>query len=96
VEDISISPKAVRLIAEGPIDENWVKALNEVEARSASIENSSGSSVKALDDVKPLLADLKNKVLSTGIVLHTRAKENAGYRENSRPFSCSDQSTTIS
>lgn len=63
VEDISISPRTVRLIAEGPIDENWVKALNEVEARSASIDKSSTSSVKAAQDVKPLLADLKNKVL---------------------------------
>jgi hypothetical protein len=63
VEDISISPRTVRLIAEGPIDENWVKALNEVEARSSSIDKSSTSSVKAAQDVKPLLADLKNKVL---------------------------------
>ncbi|KAL1970680.1 hypothetical protein VTN77DRAFT_4324 [Rasamsonia byssochlamydoides] len=64
VEEISISPKAVRLIAEGPIDENWVKALNEIEARAASIESrSSGSSVKAIEDVKPLLTDLKNKAV---------------------------------
>jgi hypothetical protein len=63
VEDISISPRTVRLIAEGPIDENWVRALNEVEARSASIDKSSTSSVKAAQDMKPLLADLKNKVL---------------------------------
>ncbi|KAH8700458.1 Sac2 family-domain-containing protein [Talaromyces proteolyticus] len=61
VEEISISPKTVRLIAEGPIDDNWVKALNEVESRSASIEKSASSSVKAVEDVKPLLVDLKNK-----------------------------------
>ncbi|KAL1985583.1 hypothetical protein VTN96DRAFT_7563 [Rasamsonia emersonii] len=64
VEEISISPKAVRAIAEGPIDENWVKALNEIEARAASIENkSSGSQIKAIEDVKPLLTDLKNKAV---------------------------------
>jgi hypothetical protein len=63
VEEISISPKTVRVISEGPIDENWVKALNEVEARSASIEKSAGSSVKAVEDVNPLLVALKHKVV---------------------------------
>lgn len=64
VEEISISPRAVKLIIDGPIDENWVKALNEIEARSASIEAKAASSgtVKAIEDVKPLLTDIKNKV----------------------------------
>ncbi|EED16734.1 GARP complex subunit (Sac2), putative [Talaromyces stipitatus ATCC 10500] len=61
VEDISISPNTIRTITDGLIDENWVKALNEIETRSASIEKSSVSSLKAVDDVKPLLVDLKNK-----------------------------------
>lgn len=63
VEEISISPKTVRIISEEPINENWVKALNEVEARSASIEKSAGSSVKAVEDVNPLLVALKHKVV---------------------------------
>ena len=64
VEEISISPKAVRLIAEGPIDDNWVKSLNEIETRTASIEAkaSSSSNTKSIDDVRPLLSELKNKV----------------------------------
>lgn len=62
LEEISISPKAVKLISHGPIDENWVKALNEVEARAASIEDRGATRVKAIEDVKPLLAHLKNKV----------------------------------
>lgn len=62
VEDISISPNAIRTITDGLIDEKWVKALNEIEARSISIEKSTGTSIKAVDDVKPLLVDLKNKV----------------------------------
>lgn len=62
VEEISISPNAIRTITDGLIDEKWVKALNEIEARSISIEKSSGTSLKAVDDVKPLLVDLKNKV----------------------------------
>jgi hypothetical protein len=66
VEEISISPHAVMLISEGPIDDNWVKALNEIETRSANIEakDSSPGNVKAIEDIKPLLTDLKNKVIS--------------------------------
>lgn len=64
VEEISISPRAVRLIAEGPIDENWVRALNELDARATGIEAkiASSNSTKAIEDVRPLLADIKNKV----------------------------------
>ncbi|KAL4866297.1 hypothetical protein BDV12DRAFT_210639 [Aspergillus spectabilis] len=65
VEEISISPATVRMIAEGPIDERWVKALNEFETRTASIEAkiASSSSTKAIDDVRPLLEDLKKKAV---------------------------------
>ncbi|EAW08322.1 putative GARP complex subunit (Sac2) [Aspergillus clavatus NRRL 1] len=65
VEEISISPRAVRLIAEGPIDENWVKALSEIEARTASIEAkvSSGGSTKSIEDVRPLLSDIKDRAI---------------------------------
>lgn len=64
VEEISISPKAVRAIVEGPMDENWVRALNEIDARTTSIEAKASSStgLKAIDDVRPLLIDVKNKV----------------------------------
>lgn len=66
VEEISISPKAVRTIVEGPMDENWVRALNEIDARTTSIEAkaSSSSGFKAIEDVQPLLIDVKNKVCS--------------------------------
>ncbi|KAL4961297.1 Sac2 family-domain-containing protein [Aspergillus stella-maris] len=65
VEEISISPAAVRMIAEGPIDENWVKALNDFETRTAGIEAkiASSSSTKAIDDVRPLLEDVKKKAV---------------------------------
>ena len=65
VEEISISPKAVRLIVDGPIDENWVKALNEIESRAATIEAkvSSPSSTKSVEDVRPLLSDIKKKAV---------------------------------
>lgn len=66
VEEISISPKAVRTIVEGPMDENWVRALNEIDARTTSIEAkaSSSSGFKAIEDVQPLLIDVRNKVCS--------------------------------
>ncbi|KAJ5121985.1 hypothetical protein N7526_008922 [Penicillium atrosanguineum] len=65
VEEISISPKAVRTIAEGPMDESWVRALNEIDARTMSIETKAASSngFKAIEDVRPLLVDLKNKAI---------------------------------
>ncbi|KAI1612909.1 Sac2 family-domain-containing protein [Exophiala viscosa] len=65
VEDISLSPFTVRSIAEGPIDETFVRALNEVEARSAIIEAKEKKSeqVQALHDLKPILDDLKAKAI---------------------------------
>ncbi|KAK2807833.1 hypothetical protein FQN50_005222 [Emmonsiellopsis sp. PD_5] len=65
VEEISISPNAVRLVSEGPINQDWVKALGEIEARSTSIEANASTSgnVKAVEDVKPLLSDLKDKAI---------------------------------
>ncbi len=65
VEDVSLSPYTVRAIAEGPIDETFLKALNEVEARSAVVEAKEKKSeqVKALRDMKPLLDDLKAKAI---------------------------------
>ncbi|RAK99114.1 putative GARP complex subunit (Sac2) [Aspergillus ibericus CBS 121593] len=65
VEEISLSPKTVRLVAEGPIDDNWVKALNEIETRTASIEAkvSGSNSSKSIEDVRPLLGDIKKKAV---------------------------------
>ncbi|CAG7923664.1 unnamed protein product [Penicillium olsonii] len=66
VEEISISPKAVRTIVEGPIDENWVRALNEIDTRTTNIEAKAAASnngFKAVEDVRPLLTDVKNKAI---------------------------------
>lgn len=65
VEEISISPKAVRTIAEGPMDETWVRALNEIDSRTAGIEAkaSSSSGFKAIEDVRPLLINIKDKAI---------------------------------
>lgn len=66
VEDISVSPAVVTTIAEGQIDSSWVKALDEVEKRSKTIDGRFKESQKtsAMSDVKPLLDDLTNKVVA--------------------------------
>lgn len=63
VEDVSISPQVVRRIAEGPIDEGFLRALSELDKRSKTIASKSNSQteLKALSDIKPLLADLTNR-----------------------------------
>jgi hypothetical protein len=64
VEEISISPAIVRRISEGSIDEDWIKALEEVEKCSRVVEMKLGDQrkMKAVDDVKPLLENLTKKV----------------------------------
>ncbi|EKG14106.1 Vps52/Sac2 [Macrophomina phaseolina MS6] len=65
VEEISISPAVVRRIADGPVDEGFSKALQELEKRSKAVDAKSNedSNVKALSDLKPLLVDLTNKAV---------------------------------
>jgi vacuolar protein sorting-associated protein 52 len=64
VEEVSISPAIVKAIAEGPIDDSFARALNEVESRLTILEKKSSSeNVKALEDVRPLLEDLKSKAI---------------------------------
>lgn len=68
VEELSISPAVVKKISEGPVDENWVHALAEVENRFKSMETASAQSskIKAADDIRPLLTNLINKVMGFG------------------------------
>ncbi|WEW58362.1 Vacuolar protein sorting-associated protein 52 [Emydomyces testavorans] len=63
VEGITISPRTVRLISEGPINPDWIKALDEVESRSTNMEARSFNNVKAAEEIKPLLSDLKDKAV---------------------------------
>jgi len=64
LEEFSISPAVVQKIAEGPIDEGWIEALAELEKRSKAINAKSQEQrkIKAVEDLKPLLDDLTNKV----------------------------------
>ncbi|KAJ9658663.1 Vacuolar protein sorting-associated protein 52 [Neophaeococcomyces mojaviensis] len=65
VEDISLSPNTVRAIAEGPVDDQFAKALTEVEARHLSVNERSKGAIqtKAAEDIKPLLEDLKKRAV---------------------------------
>ncbi|KAF2198111.1 Sac2 family protein [Delitschia confertaspora ATCC 74209] len=65
VEDISVSPAVVKRIAEGPIDDVFVKALSELEKRSKTINTKfkDQPNVKAIQDIKPLIEDLTNKAV---------------------------------
>ena len=65
VEDISISPAVVKTIAEGPIDDKFVKAISELDKRSKTVEAKlkDQPDVKAFADIKPLLNDLSNKAV---------------------------------
>ena len=64
VEEISIAPAVVKKISEGPIDYAWVKALEDLEKRSKTIESMARGpdNVLAVSDVQPLLKDLMNLV----------------------------------
>lgn len=65
VEEISLSPRTVRSIAEGPIDEHFAKALTEIEARHPNVTGKNkGSHVsKAAEELAPLLNDLKGRAV---------------------------------
>jgi vacuolar protein sorting-associated protein 52 len=63
-EEISIPPVVVSLICDGPINEDWLKALAELERRSKIVEGKFKDSEpsKAAADIKPLMENLINKV----------------------------------
>ena len=64
VEEICVSPVIVRQISEGPIDHAWIKALEELEKRSKTVESKmkGPDKIQAVSEVKPLLEDLTNLV----------------------------------
>ena len=67
VEEISISPLVVKTISEGQINENWVRALAELQKRRKAVENKLNAKdgtapAKAVADVKPLLDNLTTRV----------------------------------
>ena len=77
VERLTISPKVVKKISEGPVDEAYVQALNEMQRRSHALEKAGDlKDVKAAQDLQPLLAGLADIVCgaiydSTGPIMLT-------------------------
>ncbi|KAI0520791.1 Sac2 family-domain-containing protein [Xylaria bambusicola] len=65
VEDISISPIIVTKIADGHVDEAWVKALNEIDKRETAYKRSDSGleQNKGLQDLGPLLEKLVQKAI---------------------------------
>ena len=62
VEDIALAPHVVREIAEGEINDSWMKALQEAEQKIKSVEAREPENIKAVQDVKPELERITNKV----------------------------------
>ena len=64
VEEVSISPIVVKAISEDPINDNWLKALAELQKKLKLIGNKSNGveNTKAASDIKPLLENLTSKV----------------------------------
>ena len=63
----------VRKIAEGEINDSWIKALQEAEEKIRSVEARDPENIKAIQDVKPELERITNKVpeqRTSGIVLY--------------------------
>lgn len=63
VDTLSVPPSTVRRIIEGPIDDAWVRALDDLERRSKAIEAKASSTPesKAVSDLRPLVKDLKDR-----------------------------------
>ena len=64
VEEVSIPPNVVSTISDGQVDKSFLKALAELQRKLGVVEEKSQDpgSIKAVEDVKPLLENLKNKV----------------------------------
>ncbi|KAI9813350.1 MAG: hypothetical protein M1826_002518 [Phylliscum demangeonii] len=65
VGEVSVSPVTVGKIYEGPVDSEWVLALAKLEEHSDSLDAASKKTekVKALEDLRPLVANLIDKAV---------------------------------
>lgn len=65
VEAFAIPPAVVGKIAEGAVDDAWVKALDELEKRSKAIDAKAkeGKDVKAAQDIQPFIDDISTKAV---------------------------------
>ncbi|PPJ58870.1 hypothetical protein CBER1_04437 [Cercospora berteroae] len=65
VEAFSIPPGVVRKITEGAVDDQWLKALQELEKRSKAIDAKlkEGKDIGAAQGIKPFLNDVSTKAV---------------------------------
>jgi hypothetical protein len=65
VETLAVPPAVVRRLTEGPVDESWVRALDELEKRSKAIDAKlkDGRDIKAMQDVRPFIDDVSSKAI---------------------------------
>lgn len=65
VETLALSPNVVRKITTGAVDDAWIKALDELERRSRSIDAKvkDGIDIKAAQDVKPFIDEVSTKAV---------------------------------
>jgi hypothetical protein len=65
IESISISPTIIKTISEAPVDEKWARVLSllSLHLKTVSANAASSGPLKAAEDVKPLLENLKNKAI---------------------------------
>ncbi|KAF2212978.1 hypothetical protein CERZMDRAFT_96653 [Cercospora zeae-maydis SCOH1-5] len=65
VEALSIPPGVVWKITEGAVDDQWLKALQELEKRSRAIDAKlrEGKNIKAAQDIRPFLNDVSTKAV---------------------------------
>ena len=94
VERLTISPRIVKKVSEGPVDEAYVQALDDVQRRLTAIDSAADlKDVKAAQDLKPLLESLAEIVgLSFS---HVCRADPPGCRAYTRLPSFSDQSAQI-
>lgn len=73
ITQVTVSPAVVKTISERPLDLTWISALEELNVRQKTIKTSETlKDVKAMDDLKPLVSDLSDKVRLFNHVYHHR------------------------
>ncbi|KAL7275223.1 Vacuolar protein sorting-associated protein 52 [Rhizina undulata] len=63
VEDVAISPRIIKRLVEGDVNETWVKALQEADRKMKAVELRDPAKVKAVQDVRPELERLTHKAI---------------------------------
>ena len=65
VEDLAVSPAVVRKITTGAVDDAWIRALDELEKRSKSIDAklNEGRDIKAALDARPFIDEVSTKAV---------------------------------